>query len=104
MKPEDMPSTGQLDAMIKQLTELANPLMQKQKEQVELAVKLQAVAQSQKSIKVMGIDTIVQLYEGDVRVLFPTKDLAKQYYDNIDKQATLKEGWFKRLKNKWLSK
>ncbi len=99
---EGMPNMGQLNEVLDQLKKMQDPLLQKQKEQMEMAVKLQAVAQSQKSIKINGTDVLVQLYDGDVRVVFPTKELTKHYYDTIEITKADKQSWFKRLLKKWL--
>lgn len=81
--------------MQKEVEKLLDPAMKKKLEFFEHATKLAAVPSEQKSVKIDGIDILVQLYNDKVSVVFPSGDMTKQYYENIDKQST-KECWYKK--------
>ena len=77
---------------IKRMTETING---NKNEEMQTFLKLKTVPQTQKSINVNGTMVLVQLYDDNVRVVFPTSEMTKQYYDDINKPVVA-ECWLKK--------
>lgn len=80
---DGMPGMDELNKLKKQIEDMIGPKLKEHKKQVDDIIQLQITPQLQKNVKIEGTDCVVQLFENNVRVIFPTKDLTKKHYDNI---------------------
>ncbi len=62
--------------------------LKKMQEDIDTVLKLAITPQKHKNIDIDGTNCLVQLYEDKVTVVFPTKDLTIQYYDDVEKEYT----------------
>lgn len=97
---DGMPNLDALNKMQEDIKKMLGDVTKKQKEDVDNIIKLQVTPETQKNCTINGTSVLVQMFQDNVKVIFPTKELTKQYYDDIDKQST-SLSWFQRLKNKW---
>lgn len=78
--------TSGLLKMQKELSSMLDEATRKSKEQTEFAVKLAVVPSEQRSVSINGTQVLVQLFPDNVRIIFPTKELTTNYYQDILKQ------------------
>ncbi len=84
---EGMPSLDGLLKMQEDIKKALSDVNKKHKEDVDTVLKLAITPQKHKNIDIDGTKCLVQLYEDKVTIVFPTKDLTLQYYDDVENDS-----------------
>lgn len=120
----EIPGLGNLETLQKEIQKMLGDVNKEYKNKVDDAIKLAITPETQKGIKVNNVDCVAQMFQDNVRIMFPTKEMTKAYYDGIESPSKADEmgkaneillkkyielceyatgPWYKRLR-KWESK
>jgi len=96
--PEGMPDMSMLKNLQGDIEKMLKSVTKQHKDDVDAVVQLSIKPETQKSIKINGVDVLLQMFQDNVRVVFPTKELTQKYYDDFNNEFVELE----KLTEKWL--